>query len=857
MIAMTRTAALPASVTRPSGRLVRWTLGLALLVGVLPLAIGATQAPAIAASDATVYVSPSGSDGNPGTSSAPFRTLSKAVQVAPSGSTVQLGAGIYHESVQVYGKDLDIVGAAGQKVVLDGARRLDGWREASNGWYVTGWNVDLSRTYGDMIDPRVPMAAYPDQAFIDGAPLRQVARLGDLASGTFFVDQDADRLYIGSNPSGRTVEASDLRWAIYFNRAHGSSLRNVTVRRYASTAADMAAVRAYSDDMVVADSTFELNAYMGVSAMGSNITFRNLVAQDNAYIGVHGHLAPQFTLRDSLVQRNNGAGFDAWHSGSGVKVTTSRVVNYWNNEVSDNKGPGLWVDLGVAFGSIVGNLVERNTYSGILVELSGKTVVADNVVLDSGQAGVWVLESNDVEVWNNALYRNDRDIWVEDGPRVDPSANSDAISELLRVSLRNNTMGQGRSGVQASLATDDWTEKRSSVDMRISSDWNAFWLPAGTPTKLSRWARWPQSLAISATLDTHRSITGQDGRSIWSTATTNPYARNTAGYDLRSPSSLTLGANATATVAAALGVEPGTRLPIGPLNVRIPRRSATTQPPSTQPPTTQPPSTQPPTTQPPATQPTNQPPTAAPMTALDGYEGYSRSSGRHALTDVRTTPKGTATFRAAGNGDVPTNAQSVVMTVTATGVSKGGRIIAHACGTPRPSAISLVFAAGRPTSNVVVSDIGADGRVCLFTGQAVILDVDVTGWILPRRAYNSVKGSRVFDSRPTGATVDGRYVGSARLASGSLTTVKVTGRAGVPSGVEAVVVTLVSRGVRRAGGITVIACNTSPSVPADQQAQVGRITTSLAVAPVDSAGNICIRSTAETHLLVHVVGWLR
>jgi hypothetical protein len=856
MIDMTRTAP-SATVTRPTGRLVRWIVGLALVAGGLPLAIGSTSSPATAASAGTVHVAPSGSDSNPGTSSAPFRTLSKAVQAAPSGSTIVLAAGVYRESVQVYGKALDIVGATGQKVVLDGARRLDGWREASNGWYVTGWNLDLTRTFGDMIDPRVPMAAYPDQAFFDGQPLRQVARLGDLAAGTFFVDQAADRLYVGSDPSGHTVEASDLRWAIYFNRAHGSSLRNVTVRRYASTAADMAAVRAYSNDMVVADSTFELNAYMGVSAMGSNITFRNLVSQDNGYIGVHGHLAPQFTLRDSLVQRNNAAGFDAWHSGSGVKVTTSRVVNYWNNEVSDNKGPGLWVDLGVAFSSIVGNLVERNTFSGILVELSGKTVVADNVVLDSGQAGVWVLESNDVEVWNNALYRNDRDIWVEDGPRVDPSANADAISELLRVSLRNNTMGQGRSGVQATLATDDWTEKRSSVDMKISSDWNAFWLPAGTPTKLSRWARWPQSLAISSTLDTHRSITGQDGRSTWSTAATNPYARNTAGYDLRTPTSVTLGASATATVAAALGIEPGTRLPIGPLNVRTPRRH-TSQPPTTQPPTTQPPTTQPPTTQPPTTQPpTNQPPTAAPLGALDGYEGYNRSSGRHALTEVRTTPRGTATFRAAGNGDVPADAQAVVMTVTATGASKAGRIVAHACGTRRPSSISLVFAAGRSSSNVVISDIGADGRVCLFTSQSVVLDVDVTGWFMPNRAYSGVRGSRVVDTRPNGRTVDGRNVGSARLAAGSLTTVKVTGRAGVPNAVEAVVVTLISRGARSEGGITVIACNTSPSVPADQQVRLGRITTSLAVAPVDSAGNICIRSTAQTHLLVDVVGWLR
>ncbi len=93
--------------------------------------------------------------------------------------------------------------------------------------------------------------------------------------------------------------------------------------------------------------------------------------------------------------------------------------------------------------------------------------------------------------------------------------------------------------------------------MQIVSDWNAYWLPSGTPTRLSRWARWPEPLAVSATLDAHRSVTGQDRNSVLATGATNPYARSMSSYDLRAPSGLTLGAPATATVAAALGVAAG------------------------------------------------------------------------------------------------------------------------------------------------------------------------------------------------------------------------------------------------------------------------------------------------------------
>lgn len=42
-----------------------------------------------------LYVSPSGSDSNPGTHAAPWRSLVKAVSAAPPGSTVVLGAGSY------------------------------------------------------------------------------------------------------------------------------------------------------------------------------------------------------------------------------------------------------------------------------------------------------------------------------------------------------------------------------------------------------------------------------------------------------------------------------------------------------------------------------------------------------------------------------------------------------------------------------------------------------------------------------------------------------------------------------------------------------------------------------------------
>ncbi|MBM3188770.1 MAG: DUF1565 domain-containing protein [Chloroflexi bacterium] len=79
-----------------------------------------------AAAGATYYVAPSGSDANPGTEAAPWRTVGKATQTLGPGDTVYLRAGTYAERLlpQTSGSEglyITYVAYPGETPTLDGA----------------------------------------------------------------------------------------------------------------------------------------------------------------------------------------------------------------------------------------------------------------------------------------------------------------------------------------------------------------------------------------------------------------------------------------------------------------------------------------------------------------------------------------------------------------------------------------------------------------------------------------------------------------------------------------------------------------------------------------------------------------
>ena len=68
-----------------------------------------------------------------------------------------------------------------------------------------------------------------------------------------------------------------------------------------------------------------------------------------------------------------------------------------------------------------------------------------------------------------------------------------------------------------------------------------------------------------------------------------------------------------------------------------------------------------------------------------------------------------------------------MMNVTGVNADEEGFVTVWPCGEPQPGTSSLNLTPGAITPNLVISKVGANGKVCLFTQRSADLIADLTG----------------------------------------------------------------------------------------------------------------------------------
>src|SRR5690606_5122418 len=156
------------------------------------------------------------------------------VQSQPAGTTFLFEAGTHRLTEKIAPRDGDVfLGAANHATILSGAKVLTGWTEDSGVWYVDGQTQGLS-THGQC-QVGFPRCDHPEELFIDDVRMKHVDTLGEVTTGTWHFDYTANRIYIGDDPTGVTVETSVVEYAIQSD-ADDVVVKGLTIEKFANPA---------------------------------------------------------------------------------------------------------------------------------------------------------------------------------------------------------------------------------------------------------------------------------------------------------------------------------------------------------------------------------------------------------------------------------------------------------------------------------------------------------------------------------------------------------------------------------------------------------------------------------------------
>ena len=529
---------------------------------------------------AAYFVAVTGSDGNAGNAAAPFRTLSRAIEAASSGATIVLRQGTYRESVPLVSKRLTIQPYPREQVWLKGSIVVSDWIRSGTVWRADNWTHEFDRNSYERgsIDSQHPYAGYPDMVYVDGQPLAQVGKLADVGPGRFFVDYRNDKLYIGTDPKGSLVEASAFRQAVRVS-ADGTVIRGLGFMHYAGGRLDGMLQFDSSDNVTIENNTFALAASRGLAMYrGDGATVRGNTFLNNGQMGYGAWRYDNVRIEGNRFAGNNQERF-VLHGpvaeAAGAKLTVGKNWVIRDNVFENNQATGLWLDISNYNAIIVNNRVVDNLSYGIYYEISGKAIIASNLVVGN-RSGIRVSNSSDVRIYNNTLARNFENFSIQDDNRrnFDPDELKLGITYITaNVELRNNILSNGDLSQNPFIWARDFssTPLKAAEQMISVCDSNAYYRTnSNSPAILIRW--WSDDRESTFRhVDEFRKATGCENNGIVvDDVAINPFFVDETGGDYRLKSAsiaLRAGASLPHDIADAIGVTAGVPVDLGALGV--------------------------------------------------------------------------------------------------------------------------------------------------------------------------------------------------------------------------------------------------------------------------------------------------
>jgi hypothetical protein len=335
-----------------------------------------------------------------------LRSISEAAAKAEPGDTVVIHGGIYRETVVVDKsgtgeRPIRFQAAPGEHVIITGADEIREWTREPGGENVFSapWSHHFltgSRTGTHPADDYHKMIGRCEQVFVLGYPLLQVLDRARLGRGTFHVDPDAERIYVCPRDGADLTKKpplveSSARPVLW--RSDGAHVHLCGLRfRYAANQAQHGAVQIRGDHGVLEDCVFESMNSSGATFAAEGLIVRRCLFQDNGQLGFGAHRAHDLLLSDCIIRNNNTKGFNRGWEAGGDKLVLCRGAVLETSQFVNNRGNGIWFDIGNEQCVVRNCLIADNENAGIFYEISYGLHAHDNVIVGNGfgeTPGAW------------------------------------------------------------------------------------------------------------------------------------------------------------------------------------------------------------------------------------------------------------------------------------------------------------------------------------------------------------------------------------------------------------------------------------------------------------------------------------
>ena len=448
-----------------------------------------------------LFASPDGDEQASGSDRARPTTLAHAVTVAPTGWTIVLRGGDYRgvRALKLT-RPLTIQPLPGETVWIKGSDIVTGFQPEGTRWSVA-WDKKLTHPNAADMDKNNPLAMDTDMLFLAGKSLRQVATVDEVTPGTFCVDTTAKRLIVGSDPTGKMVEATVAVTGLDIKgkETWGTVIRGLGFAHYAERA-----VEAFTRNLLLENNTFAWNAVRGLSLHDADNVLRGNTFACNGLSGMACFYTDRLLFENNQVLFNNIEGFRATWSAAGTKFAISKNMTLRNNLYENNQAAALWLDISCIKTQVIGNTVRHNKGLGIFFELAHDGVAAFNVCEDNG-VGLMLSDASSIRVWNNTFLDNAKAVVVKDTPRVNngkPESNFYGPQKTADLALgatwiaadnefHNNLFAGGRDKKTVLFDATPAAKDHSSADMIVRLDHNAYAQTGANPARI--FLRWSQN----------------------------------------------------------------------------------------------------------------------------------------------------------------------------------------------------------------------------------------------------------------------------------------------------------------------------------------------------------------------------